>query len=113
MPKRGLAYGRFASRRFASFRPSRLSGNGRASVARFEHDSPATGERVSRASNMKRAPNGARFHLRGATRQRLRKLEVAAPAPSFYFNTAAIAFATTSRLRVLSAATQIRPVLTA
>ncbi|PNW90030.1 hypothetical protein CF645_34430 [Burkholderia pseudomallei] len=75
--------------------------------------SPATGERVSRASNMKRAPNGARFHLRGATRQRLRKLEIAAPALSFYFNTAAIAFATTSRLRVLSAATQIRPVLTA
>ncbi|KGR95350.1 hypothetical protein X977_5720 [Burkholderia pseudomallei MSHR7504] len=53
------------------------------------------------------------FARRGAARQRLRKLEVAAPAPSFYFNTAAIAFATTSRLRVLSAATQIRPVLTA
>ncbi|ALB95987.1 hypothetical protein AM256_20090 [Burkholderia pseudomallei] len=103
MPKRGLAYGRFASLRFASFRPSRLSGNGRASVARFEHETRS---------------EWSAFHLRGAARrgaarQRLRKLEIAAPAPSFYFNTAAIAFATTSRLRVLSAATQIRPVLTA
>ncbi|KGD08842.1 hypothetical protein X976_5550 [Burkholderia pseudomallei MSHR7500] len=100
MPKRGLAYGRFASLRFASFRPSRLSGNGRASVARFEHETRSEWSAFS-------------FARRGAARQRLRKLEVAAPAPSFYFNTAAIAFATTSRLRVLSAATQIRPVLTA
>ncbi|KOT10726.1 hypothetical protein DM77_3461 [Burkholderia mallei] len=68
---------------------------------------------LARVCQQSGAPNGARFHLRGAARQRLRKLEVAAPAPSFYFNTAAIAFATTSRLRVLSAATQIRPVLTA
>ncbi|CAJ3542737.1 non-ribosomal peptide synthase [Burkholderia pseudomallei] len=84
------------------------------SITPLKNKNPALGEGLSAIWRSE----WSAFHLRGAARrgaarQRLRKLEIAAPAPSFYFNTAAIAFATTSRLRVLSAATQIRPVLTA
>lgn len=48
-------------------------------------------------------PEGDHFHLFDASENH----------PVVYFSTAATAFATTSRLRVLSAATQMRPVFTA